>query len=134
MSQGSVSADPMPSMFAYIRAKAELYCKIGAVKYNKARRGRKKDKDAPVAVSRAIDRGMEQIAAGRGWTVSIPLEDVGIEAFYDFCELFDIRVVRQAIAAMDADQIIDQMFLEHIVTGDTISLFNKVLLSGNRSQ
>ena len=134
MSQGSLSADPMPSMFAYIRAKAELYCKIGAVRNGKSRGSHKKGGNVPAADTGPTDRGMAQIAAGRGWAFSIPLEDVGIEGFYDLCDLLDFRVVRQAIAVMDADQIVDQMFLEHIVTGDTISLFNKVPLSGNRSK
>jgi hypothetical protein len=130
MSQDSMSAPTgrMPALFAYIRAKAQLYCKIGAVNYAKANPLRKKGGRAPSSNKAAILRGMEQIAVDRGWDVSVPLENIGIDAFYDLCDVLHFRVTRQAIASTDAQDCIDEMFVEHVVTGETISLFNKVPL------
>lgn len=70
--------------------------------------------------------GMEQLAAGLGLDREHPLEGLDIDGFYRLARLMHWEQKLQKLANSSPTWIIDEMILEHAVTGERITLFNKV--------
>jgi len=133
MSVTAESVSRMPSTFVYVRTKAQLYCKIGLNKYLKAGRVIQMKSADEISDVNAVGRGMQQIAAERGWSMNLPLENIGASAFYDLCNLLHFKVIGNAAVPSASNEFLDEMCLEHIMTGDKLTLYNKVRIADTES-
>lgn len=115
------------NFYEYIRTKAKKYLDIGFEKY------RKQDAfsmppDTMIKESLIIyARGCKQVVDYKGLTPETPFEGLRIPGFYQLMELFHFKVVKKQIAKMmPGNGILDEMHMEHTVTGRKMKLYNLV--------
>lgn len=120
------SGDQSPA-FAYLVAKAEIYCKIGRAKYRKGDALRMPAADWSDETLDAVDRGMQQICRGWGRASERPLDGIGIEGFYALVETLHLEVTQQSAIGTEDGSFLDQMQIRHMLRPDMeLTLFNLV--------
>lgn len=114
-------------MQGYIQAKAKQFVKLGDDRYRCADSLRQPDDCLDAEELATIATGMQQIAAGAGFTLNTPLVNVGVDGLlrlatalhYDLAQIVSHRLLTN---------IVDECLLRHWVTGQTVTVFNEVPL------
>ncbi len=117
----------MPRTFVYIHYKAYEYLQLGPEKYREIDFFDSPPKDWDQERLERLQQGCKQILDWRGPSPEIALENLGIEGFYDLCQLFHFKVVAQKLVSSDEQTFLDEMQLEHLVDSKKeLILYNKV--------
>ena len=114
------------NFYEYIRDKADRFLIIGYEIYRKVDAFHRPDQGLSNKKIELLKSGCKQILKYKGLTIATALEGIGIEGFYDLMVLFHYKVVDQRIVKNEEAFFIDEMNMEHMVTGYKIKLFNKV--------
>ena len=114
------------NFYEYIQVKAERYLDVGYEKYRESDAMHMPDFQMSNQMLELMRNGCTQIIHFRGLTSDSAFEDLGIQAFYKLMELFHYKVIIQSIARSEKEFFIDEMHMEHMVTGQKLTLYNKV--------
>lgn len=111
----------------YIRAKAALFLRIGADAYRAADHFGQPDIRLSQENLTALERGVTEIAEGKGVSASNPLTSLPAEFSHSFAKLFHLDVIAQkARRSGDGLYFLDALLCRHMVDGREIILFNMV--------
>ena len=116
----------IPRLFGYIHYKAFQYLAVGPRKYRQQDFFHLPPKEWSVEQHESVKRGCEQIIRWRGITPESPLEDIGIGGFYALLHLFHFRLARQSAFDGGDGAILDRREMQHVVTSEEITLYNRV--------
>lgn len=114
------------NFYEYIRTKAIRFLKVGCEEYQIKDAFHMPNYKVDKKTLALLQEGCLQVTKYRGLTMDTAFELLGIPLFYRLLELFHFNVVEQRTAKMTDDYIMDEMFMEHNVTGQKMRLFNKV--------
>lgn len=118
--------DDDPPGAEYIRSKARLYCRIGAMKYRASDAFRQPDATLPLENLAAIDWGMAQFADGLGFSSITPLT-VPAEYSHSLVAALHFEVTAQmARRSTDGRSILDALLCRHVIDGRELTIFNRV--------
>jgi hypothetical protein len=110
----------------YIRSKARLYCRIGAMKYRASDALRQPDATLPLEKLAAIDWGMAQFADGLGFSAATPLT-VPAEYSHSLAAAVHFEVFAQmARRSTDGRSFLDALLCRHVIDGREVTIFNRV--------
>lgn len=119
--------DDAPSIWAYILAKVDLYFRLGRDTYRKADYFGMPSAELDNATLDEIESCFRQFADQKGYRKDNPVENVSVEGFYAATNTLHFSVIKQAATFnRDAQTTLDDMLFEHVVTKDTVKLYNKV--------
>lgn len=119
-----VSDDPPGA--EYIRSKARLYCRIGAIKYRASDALRQPDATLSLGNLAAIDWGMAQFADGLGFSAATPLT-VPVEYSHSLVAAVHFEVTAQmARRSTDGRFFLDVLLCRHVIDGREVTIFNRV--------
>lgn len=118
--------DDDPPGAAYIRSKARLYCRIGAMKYRASDALHQPDATLSLENLAAIDWGMAQFADGSGFSALNPLE-IPVEYSHSALRAVHFEVHSQMVRRSDDGRFIDALFGKHMIDGREVIVFNRVL-------
>lgn len=119
-------ADDDPPGAEYIRSKARLYCRIGAMKYRASDALRQPDATLPLESLAAIDWGMAQFADGLGFSAATPLT-VPAEYSHSLVATVHFEVFAQmARRSTDGRSFLDGLLCRHVIDGREVTIFNRV--------
>ena len=116
----------VPKFFPYIHFKAYLYLSLGPVRHRNINFYQLPPKDLTQDRLDIIKNGCEQILNWRGISPDFPLEDIGIECFYDIFQMFRFKIVKQSAFNVEDDFFLDEMHLEHVLNSRSVTIYNKV--------
>jgi len=116
----------VPPTFMYLYSKAGNYLKMGPDTYRKKDYFRMPAGDWSPEILASVRQGMEQIRQFRGWNRENAFEGLGVEGCYALLATLHFELEGQATQELDADTFLDELHLKHRVSGDPITLFNKV--------
>jgi len=115
------------NFYEYIRTKAQRYINIGLDEYQK---NDAFDQPSGYLSKEDLEKlinGCKQVLQYQGMTPETAFENLEITGFYKLMELFHFEVVKQRTVKMKDDgHIVDEMHLVHIMSGQTMILFNRV--------
>lgn len=113
---------------SYIQAKALEYCVLGADGYRAEDALGEPDVLLGAGHLAAIDTGMRQFAAGRGFTPMEPLEGIPAAASHALMRVLHFDVIAQhARRSEDGLFFVDALHCQHMVTGHReIAVFSRV--------
>jgi hypothetical protein len=115
-----------PPGTAYIRAKAELYCRTGSQAYRAGDALANFAQPLSDEVLSTIDLGMRQLAGGEGLAATKPL-NIPVESSHSLPRALHFDVVAQmARRSEDGRFILDALLCRHVVDGREAVLFNRV--------
>lgn len=114
------------NFYEYIRTKAIRFLKVGCEEYQKKDAFHMPNCKVDKKTLALLQAGCLQVTKYRGLTIETAFRGLGIPSFYRLLELFHFNVVEQRTVKMTGDYIMDEMFMEHEVTGQKMRLFNKV--------
>lgn len=77
----------------------------------------------------AIERGMNQLLQDLGSSPDRPLTGIGIGGFYALTQTLHFQVKSQLAMPQEEGGFLDEMHLEHCLTGQSLVLYNLVLRS-----
>ena len=118
----------IPRTFAYIHYKAFKYLTIGAKKYRRFDYFHLPPKEWESKGLDVVQLGCEQIVHWRGLTPQTALEGLGIYGFYALLHVFHFKLKQQSLLDSGDDTILlDKMEMEHVMTAEDVTLYNKVL-------
>ncbi len=121
----------IPSKFAYIHSKAHSYLANGVDFYRaQDALGMPSEESCSVPMLELLDEGCRQILEWKGIEATHPFESIGIEGFYELMNLFHFEVIEQSTYFDADDNILDAMKVQHIITGEEMTLYNRI--SSNR--
>lgn len=109
----------------YIRAKAQLYCRLGADVYRRVDALRHPPKSFRQGELGAVNLAMQQLADGYGLSASCPLT-IPVEHSHAVARVLHFEVVVQAARRSDDGVFLDMLLCRHVVDGRRIALFNRV--------
>lgn len=128
MSTSHRSKDLSPA-YSNIKTKAQIYLKWGAARYRKGDSFSMPDANWEDDSLAAVKRGMEQILLDHGLCRQQPLTGLGIGGFYALAQTLHFQVTQQFASSCESGGFLDEMHLEHCVTGQPLVLFNRVFRS-----
>jgi len=114
------------NFYEYIRVKAERFLTIGHTQYRKDDAFNQPDERLSNKNVELLKTGCLQVLEYKGLTEETAFEGIGIEGVYKLMALFHYKVVSQSIDQNEIDFFIDEMNMEHVVTGQKMKLFNKI--------
>ena len=115
------------NFYEYIRTKAKTYIHIGYEKYRKQDAFRKPGCRMTKEMQNLFISGCNQVIDYKGLTPETPFKGLGIPFFYLLMEMFHFKVIQQRIAKIKPGMgILDEMHMEHKVTGNKMKLYNFV--------
>lgn len=117
--------DDDPPGAAYIRSKARLYCRIGAMKYRASDALHQPDATLSLENLAAIDWGMAQFADGSGFSAHNPLE-IPVEFSHSALRAVHFEVHSQMVRRSDDGRFIDALLGRHMIDGREVIVFNRV--------
>jgi hypothetical protein len=117
---------PPPREFLYLLSKASTYRKIGAAAYRVRDAFHMPEADWPDEILAAVDSGMEQITRFKGYQMDNPFEGLGISGFYALLRTLHFTLEGQAAGRTADGHFLDTMRMVHCMTGEQITLYNKV--------
>lgn len=124
----AVSHDPPGA--GYIRAKARLYCQLGAAAYRDADVFRQPYKRLSAENLAAIDAAMHQFRDGRGFSAGKPLE-IPAEFSHSALRAIHFDVTSQmARRSEDGRHLIDAQVGRHVLDRREVVIFNRVRRGG----
>jgi hypothetical protein len=127
MNTGTVSSQSdVPAMFVYMQAKAQRYLDVGPEVYRSDDAFGMPPADATEEELTSVADGLRQLLEGLGLTAATPTAGLGIHGFNCLIETLHFETTTQYLAETHNGFVIDRMDLRHSVTGDTLTLFNKV--------
>jgi len=115
-----------PENFGYIHFKAYSYLKRGQTAYQRQDAVGMPPENAHPSLLATIEQGCRQIVEWRGITPEKPLQDIGIDGFYQLIKLFHFKVAGQSALFGDDGTIMDKMVIKHTVSGEELTLYNMV--------
>lgn len=119
--------DDAPSMWAYILAKVNLYFRLGRDVYRKADYFGMPSAEWDEEKLNEMESCFHQFADQKGYRKDNPVENVSVEGFYAATRTLHFSVIEQAATFnRDDHTALDDMLFEHVVTKDTVRLYNKV--------
>lgn len=116
----------IPNQFIYIRNKAFRYLAHGADKYRQQDALRLPPAEWPSDKLESLKRGCVQLVQWWGCSPELPLENIGIRGFYALMHMFHFKLMKQSIFSSGNGTITDKMEMVHIVTGEDVTLYNRV--------
>jgi len=117
----------IPKTIGYIHYKAFSYLTQGPEKYRRDDFFKLPPQDLPEHRLETINRGCQQILQWRGLTPETALEGLEIGGFYDLLRLFHFDLKQQsALVDKDPTTILDMMEMQHVMTSEEITLYNRV--------
>ncbi len=121
-----------PPHWVYILSKASKYLKLGPDTYRKGDALEMPPEEWDVDTLQKVESCFQQFLDGKGHHKDYPVENVGVGGFYRALETLHFDVREQAALRCDTSHatsmaFIDMMVFEHVVTEDTITLYNKVV-------
>lgn len=117
--------------YAYIKTKAQIYMRRGVERYRKGDSLGMPDITWEDDCLAAIERGMNQILQGLGSSPDRPLTGIGIGGFYALIQTLHFQVKSQLAMPQEEGGFLDEMQLEHCMTGQSLILYNRVLRSND---
>jgi hypothetical protein len=110
----------------YMRAKIELYLRLGPARYRRADAFRMPPAGTSKEVLAAMRAGYEQLLAGRGLERGVPLEKVGVHALNLMMSTLHFDFAEQS-AQQVGGAMLDKMVFEHRVDASMrVTVFNLV--------
>lgn len=109
-----------------IRAKARLYCRLGAAGYRAGDRLHQPDSTLSPENIAAIDQGMAQLADGLGFSADRPLT-VPMKYLHSLLDTLHFELFRQSATRTD-DRLhfLDTLWCRHFVNGIETKIYNLV--------
>ena len=126
MNSSKNSSVEMSESFMYLHGKAEQYLEKGVESYRNLDAFEMPPKEWDEEVLDKVRSGMEQIFNLRGHSPESPLEGLGIRGFYALLETFHFELLLQAVVGQDETTFLDEMHMNHQITGQKLTLYNKV--------
>jgi len=114
------------NFYEYIRVKADRFLTIGPENYRKEDYFNQPEEGISNIIIELLKKGCIQILTYKGLTIKTAFIDIGIEGFHRLMALFHYKIKKQRIILRGRDFIIDEMNMEHTVSGEKMKLFNKV--------
>jgi len=115
------------NFYEYIRTKAKKFIDVKFIKYREKDAFNKPDGNMTKEMLIQYIMGCKQVIEYKGMTPETAFEGLGIPGFYRLMELFHYEVVKQQIARIEPGiGILDEMHMEHVVTGQKMKLYNLV--------
>ena len=113
--------------YGYVEAKAQVYLGTSPSRYREQDFYSMPSVDWDPETLELIRAGFQQYLDGRGRSKEDPFDGLGIHGMNRMMETVHYRSSRQAVVDQDATTFTDRIEFKHVVTGTTISLFNRVL-------
>lgn len=120
-----MAQDDDPPGAEYIRAKARLYCRIGADTYRHADAFKQPDWRLSADNLAAIDAAMHQFADGYGFSPVNPLE-IPVEFSHSALRAVHFDVHSQMVCRSDDGRFIDALVGRHMIDHREAIIFNRV--------
>lgn len=115
--------------YEYIRYKASRFIKEGPKKYRRADAlGMPEETLSPVEIA-MLEEGCRQVIGYKGLTKEAPFELLGVASFYQMMELFHFTIVNRKTEHPAPSEYLDEMHMQHLVTGKEMILYNLVKYS-----
>jgi hypothetical protein len=122
------SCPDIPPLFGYILTKAKVFLKIGAELYRRGDAlGMPPEEWTPDTLT-TIRQGFEQLLDCKGYRPNEPLAGIGIAGLYDLMATLHFKMIRQK-AHREEHNFLDEIIFQHIMSGNTITIYNKVLIT-----
>lgn len=119
--------DAEPPAASYIRAKAELFCRIGADTYRTQDAFHEPSSRLDADDLAAVCQGMQQIVDGLGFAPDVPLEGIPAESSHALVRTLHFQVVAQhARRSADGLFFLDALLCRHVVDGRELTIYNRV--------
>ncbi len=128
--------DP-PPQWAYIRSKAEAYLKSGPKRYRKADALEMPLEEWDAKTFQEIEHCFELFMQNHGWREQFPLKNVSLRGVVRAMETLHFDLMRRRTrkhdrmydrlydrAENDSMAVMDTLLMEHLVTGESITLYN----------
>lgn len=116
--------------YGYIYTKAELYLKIGKEKYRKGDAmgfpRAEWEQEFGSEIYDILEKGCKQILEYKGLTPENPFEGLGITGFNVLLLLFHFKLLKQFLVSNTDVNFLDMLELEHVVTKQKMTLYNRV--------
>ncbi len=114
-------------MQGYIQAKAKQFLTLGADRYRCADSLNQPLASLDAEELASIATGMEQIVGGAGFTSDTPLIGIGVDVLLRIATTLHFDVAQITSHRLPTN-IVDECLLRHWVTGQTVTIFNRVPL------
>lgn len=115
------------NFYEYIRTKAKRYIDIGFIEYRKTDAYNEPSGNMTKEDLARLIRGCKQILEYQGMTAVTPFEGLEISGFYKLMTMLHFKLIKQGIFEWKATvEIVDEMHMEHIMSGQKMVLYNKV--------
>lgn len=110
----------------YLHGKAECYLKVGPEAWRTEGLFNQPPADCSSEMLATIQRGMEQICLFQGFSRDNAFDGLGVDGFYTLLSILGFGFERQFSCKLNKDELLDEMHMKHLVTGQSIVLYNKV--------
>lgn len=116
----------IPEKFGYIHFKSFSYLARGPEAYRAQDAMGMPPEGTPPSTLAVLDKGCRQILNWKGIQPDNPLTGLGIDGFYRLIDLFHFKVVQQSALHQNNGAIVDKMQINHVMSGEEITLYNLV--------
>jgi hypothetical protein len=117
-----------PPKYIYIRTKAKRYLEVGPAAYREGDALHMPPASMDEDILKKVESGMRQIIEWRGITPQTAFTGINIDGFYAMMSVLHFKLSSQATVACDKPNcILDEMTMQHAVTGEQIVLYNEVV-------
>lgn len=118
--------DDLPPEFFYLIVKAGSYLSLGPCQYRKYDAFNMPPEDLGDDDLEILNSGMKQLVEGKGTIPESPLTGLGIPGFYLLLSTLHFKLHSQQIYEKTANFTVDEMLMQHEMTGQEIVLYNAV--------
>ena len=114
------------NFYYYIQEKAKIYLRIGPEKHRLGDAFKQPDAGLTEDELQVLREGCKMVLDFRGLTPETAFTGLNIPGFYNLMRMFHFKPSMQQIHQMGDGWIIDEMHMEHMVSGVKMRLYNKV--------
>ncbi|MCC5851098.1 MAG: hypothetical protein JJU29_23660 [Verrucomicrobia bacterium] len=115
-----------PPGYIYMQTKARRYLELGPTAYTCADALHKPGHFLPPGELALLESGMKQILDFAGIQAETPFENLNIRGFYLLMDTLHYQVTQQFLVEQSQEAMLDKMILNHQVSSETITLYNRV--------
>jgi hypothetical protein len=116
----------LDNRFPYIFTKAHYFLQDGPELYKKKDAFSLPDNSFSKIDIEKITIGCKQILTGKGFRKDLPMEGIGIRAFYKLLELFHFEMINQLAYKIDTDKRLNKITFKHVKNNSKIVCYNVV--------